>query len=105
MNKLQKPSNLIEQILLLLKPMGDVNYLITDDSLELKKEAHVFGKLVNDKIYLIGGNKSFQQINNNLLHTEDEFLKGAIPNMASHSRTNNFYIGFAVILNQKLLSL
>lgn len=57
--------------------MGDVNYLITDDSLELKKEDHVFGKLVNDKIYLIGGNKSFQQINNNLLNTEDEFLKEA----------------------------
>lgn len=57
--------------------MGAVDYFITDDSLELKKEDHVFGKLINDKIYLIDGNESFQQINNNLLNTEDEFLKEA----------------------------
>ena len=77
MKNSKKPNNLIEQILLLLKPMGDVNYLITDDSLELKKENHVFGKLINDKIYLIDGNESFQRIDNNLLNTEDEFLKEA----------------------------
>ena len=27
--------------------MGAVDYFITDDSLELKKEDHVFGKLIN----------------------------------------------------------
>lgn len=53
MSKLKKSNNLIQQILLLLTPMGAVDYFITDDSLELKKEDHVFGKLVNDKIYLV----------------------------------------------------
>jgi len=77
MSKLKKSNNLIQQILLLLTPMGDVDYFITDDSLELKKEDQVFGKLVNDKIYLIGGNESFQRIDNNILNTEDEFLKEA----------------------------
>jgi len=77
MSKLKKSNNLIQQILLLLKPMGDVDYFITDDSLELKKEDHVFGKLVNDKIYLVDDNKTFQRIDNNILNTEDEFLKEA----------------------------
>jgi len=77
MSKLKKSNNLIQQILLLLKPMGDVDYFITDNSLELKKEDHIFGKIINDKIYLIDGNESFQQIDNNLLNTEDEFLKEA----------------------------
>lgn len=77
MSKLKKSNNLIQQILLLLKPMGDVGYFITDNSLELKKEDHIFGKIINDKIYLIDGNESFQQIDNNLLNTEDEFLKEA----------------------------
>lgn len=77
MSKLKKSNNLIQQILLLLKPMGDVNYLITDDSLDLKKEDYVFGKLVNDKVYLVDDNKTFQRIDNNMLNTEDEFLKEA----------------------------
>lgn len=77
MSKLKKSNNLIQQILLLLTPMGAVDYFITDDSLELKKEVHVFGKLINDKIYLIDGNESFQRIDNNLINTEDEFLKEA----------------------------
>lgn len=77
MNNPKKSNNLIQEVLLLLKPMGDVDYLITDDSLMLKKDTSIFGKIVGKSIYLLDNNKSFQQIDTNILNVEDEFLKEA----------------------------
>ena len=77
MNNPKKSNNLIQEVLLLLKPMGDVDYLITDDSLMLKKDTSIFGKIVGKNIYLLDNNKSFQQIDTNILNVEDEFLKEA----------------------------
>lgn len=77
MNNPKKSNNLIQEVLLLLKPMGDVDYLITDDSLMLKKDTSIFGKIVGKSIYLLDNNKSFQQIDTNILNVEDEFIKEA----------------------------
>lgn len=77
MNKLNKSNNLIQKVLLLLKPMGDVDYLITDKSLMLKKDNSIFGKIVDKNIYLLDNEKLFRQIDTEILDIEDEFLKEA----------------------------
>ena len=46
MNVSKDTNNLIQQVILLLKPMGKVNYLIKDGFIELKKDQDVFGKLL-----------------------------------------------------------
>ena len=77
MNNSEKSDNLIKKILLLLKPMGNIDYLITNDSLMIKKDNFIFGKIIGKNIYLLNNNNSFQQIDTNILNIEDEFLKEA----------------------------
>ena len=77
MNVSKDTNNLIQQVILLLKPMGKVNYLIKDGFIELKKDQNVFGKIINNKIYLLNDNQSFDQIENSILKSEDGFLKKA----------------------------
>ena len=48
MNVSKDTNNLIQQVILLLKPMGKVNYLIKDGFIELKKYQDVFGKIINN---------------------------------------------------------
>lgn len=77
MNNSEKSDNLIKKILLLLKPMGNIDYLIINDSLMIKKDNFIFGKIIGKNIYLLNNNNSFQQIDTNILNIEDEFLKEA----------------------------
>jgi len=57
--------------------MGNIDYLITTDSLMIKKDNFIFGKIIGKNIYLLNNNNSFQQIDTNILNIEDEFLKEA----------------------------
>ena len=77
MNNSEKSGDLIKKILLLLKPMGNIDYLITNDSLMIKKDNFIFGKIIGKNIYLLNNNNSFQQIDTNILNIEDKFLKEA----------------------------
>ena len=75
MNK-QKNFSLLE-IKMLLEPIGNVNYLIKDSILLIKKDDVVFGKINNDNIYLIDNTGTFKQIDPSILKGEDAFLKAA----------------------------
>ena len=77
MNVSKDADNLIQQVMLLLKPMGTVSYLIKSGFIELKKDQSVFGKIINNKIYLLNDDQLFDQIDNSILKPEDEFLKKA----------------------------
>ncbi len=69
-------SNLV-QIKMLLEPMGDVNYIITDNTLLFKKDNITFDKINNDNIYLIDNTGTFQKLKPSILKDKDKFLKAA----------------------------
>lgn len=54
--------------------MGDINYVIKENILLLKKGNITFGKINDNNIYLIDNAGIFKQIDTSILKTEDEFL-------------------------------
>lgn len=72
----QKNISLLK-IKILLEPMGGVDYLIMDKELLLQKNKATFGKIRDDKVYLIDNAGVFKQVERAILKTPDEFLRAA----------------------------
>lgn len=60
MKKFEQSNNLIQKVQSLLKSIGDINYIITDNSLVFKKDNCIFGKIFKENVYLLDSSSSFQ---------------------------------------------
>lgn len=65
------------ELMSLLKPMGKITYLIVDEALILEKDDVTFGKIQDDRIYLLDHLKTFKEVEQSILKTPDAFFMQA----------------------------